>query len=283
MANNGGGFTNNFISLKTLVERLQYGRDQLTKFWEKELEFVRKAMGFRKPAHIVYDQMSLSDEASEKNLLIQLADRDIISHETVLERFKEVPGVEKVRLQREDKARDGDKLPPKASPFHNANQEFEMEKMDKQGEQQEKLAEKKEAQRPKNDNGRPPQKQDDGPRKKRVDTPKSTPGVADLIVWATSAFESTQVLSQGYLHAKEKSNMRQLTKDEVSELENIKLSAFLALEPMSPLNDANLYKAVASTNVIPNEYRYIRDSSVTIENYKKMVIGLYVERYFDKN
>ena len=72
MANNGGGFTNNFISLKTLVERLQYGRDQLTKFWEKELEFVRKAMGFRKPAHVVYDQMSLSDEASEKNLLIQL-------------------------------------------------------------------------------------------------------------------------------------------------------------------------------------------------------------------
>ena len=33
MANNGGGFTNNFISLKTLLERLQYGRDQLVKFW----------------------------------------------------------------------------------------------------------------------------------------------------------------------------------------------------------------------------------------------------------
>ena len=31
--------TNNFISLKTLVERLQYGRDQLTKFWEKEIEY----------------------------------------------------------------------------------------------------------------------------------------------------------------------------------------------------------------------------------------------------
>ena len=88
MANSGGGFTNNFISLKTLVERLQYGRDQLTKFWEKELNNVRKAMGFRKPAHIVFDQMSLSDEAAEKNLLIQLADRDIISHETILERFK---------------------------------------------------------------------------------------------------------------------------------------------------------------------------------------------------
>lgn len=113
MAGQSGGFTNNFISLKTLVERLQYGRDSLTKFWEQELEFVRKSMGFRKPFHVVYDQMSLSDEASEKNLLLQLADRDIISHETVLERFKEVPAVERVRLQREDKARTSDKIPQK--------------------------------------------------------------------------------------------------------------------------------------------------------------------------
>ena len=31
-------------------------------------------MVFRKAAHVTFDQMSLSDEASEKNLLIQLAD-----------------------------------------------------------------------------------------------------------------------------------------------------------------------------------------------------------------
>ena len=61
MAGNGGGFTNNFISLKTLVERLQYGRDQLVRFWEKELEIVRKAMGFRYKAHVQFDQMTLSD------------------------------------------------------------------------------------------------------------------------------------------------------------------------------------------------------------------------------
>jgi hypothetical protein len=52
MANNGGGFTNNFVSLKTLVERLQYGRDKLVKFWQEEAEVVRKAMGFRKSPHI---------------------------------------------------------------------------------------------------------------------------------------------------------------------------------------------------------------------------------------
>ena len=83
MANNGGGFTNNFISLKTLVERLQYGRDQLVRFWEKELRLSESlwALDIRLIFSLI--NMTLSDEAAEKNLLIQLADRDIISHETL--------------------------------------------------------------------------------------------------------------------------------------------------------------------------------------------------------
>ncbi len=280
MAGNGGGFTNNFISLKTMVERLQYGRDLLTKFWEGELEYVRKAMGFSKPFHIVYDQMSLSDEASEKNLLIQLADRDIISHETVLERFKEVPTVETVRLKREDKLRTKDKLPEKASPFHNANHQQDMEKIEKQGELNQKS---KEESAPKGDNqGRPKNVIEDNKRKKKVLKPKTSPGVAEMFVWASSAFERTQVVNKGYLEIKNKSTARQLTKDESSELESIKLAAFLALDPMCELSDSNLQKALSSNNVIPNEYKYIKGTSITMENYKKMVIGLYVERFFNE-
>ena len=99
------------------ARRLQYGRDQLVKFWEKELELVRKSMGFRYKAHIQFDQMTLSDEAAEKNLLIQLADRDIISHETLLERFKEIPQIENIRIKRELAKRDT-VGPEKAGPFH---------------------------------------------------------------------------------------------------------------------------------------------------------------------
>jgi hypothetical protein len=283
MAGNGGGFTNNFISLKTMVERLQYGRDQLTKFWDGELEYIRKAMGFAKPFHVVYDQMSLSDEAAEKNLLIQLADRDIISHETILERFKEVPTVEKVRLQREDKLREKDKFPEKASPFHNANHDKDMEKIQKQGEINSKNREQQQKQKPSEPNGRPPLKQDEGPRKRRLPKPKTTPGVADLIVWATTAFDNTQHINKGYLDIKGKSNARQLTKDEIVELENIKLAAFLALEPMCELSNENLHKALSSSNVIPNEFKYIRENSITMENYKKMVVGVYVEQFFNEN
>ena len=281
IAGQSGGFTNNFISLKTLVERLQYGRDQLTKFWEKELEFVRKSMGFRKSAHVVYDQMSLSDESSEKQLLIQLADRDIISHETVLERFKEIPVVEKVRLSREGGDREAEKIPPKASPFHNANQKLDIEKMEKQTELNEKQKEK-EAPKPQqqmtNEEGRPLFKMDEEPRKQRVDTPKSKPGVAELFVWATGALEEVSILSQGYMQSKGKTDMRQLTRDESQELENLKLYAFLNLDPLSKITPTSIHKAISSkTSPLFSEFSEIRDKSSNLQDYKNHVLAKYVE------
>ena len=129
MASGGGGFTNNFISLKTLVERLEYGRQVLVNWWNQELEIVQKAMGFRLPAKIHFDQMVLSDEASEKNLLIQLADRNVISSETLVERFGEIPEIEKIRIRREVKDRKNESMPQKASPYHNPQHRNDLEKI----------------------------------------------------------------------------------------------------------------------------------------------------------
>tara|TARA_R110000751_G_scaffold235854_2_gene337205 strand:- start:841 stop:3063 length:2223 start_codon:yes stop_codon:yes gene_type:complete len=129
MASGGGGFTNNFISLKTLVERLEYGRQILVNWWEQELEIVQKAMGFRLPAKVHFDQMVLSDEASEKNLLIQLADRNVISSETLVERFGEIPEIEKIRIRREVQERAKESMPQKASPYHNPQHRNDLEKI----------------------------------------------------------------------------------------------------------------------------------------------------------
>ena len=282
MAGQSGGFTNNFISLKTLVERLQYGRDQLTKFWEGEIEYIRKAMGFRKPAHVVYDKMSLSDESSEKNLLIQLADRDIISHETILERFKEVPTVEKMRLKREQKDRSNDAYPDKASPFHNANHKQEIEKINKQGE----ISKKNEKDKPQDikENGRPPFKKDGEPRKKRVDTPKSSPGVADVIVWATDSFENiSSVVNNAYLQSNVKSNLRQLTKSEICNLEELKLHVFTSVEPMQDIDETAIFKALSANTSMPKSFRdklvenKISASEMPINTYKKHIISTFVE------
>jgi hypothetical protein len=273
MANNGGGFTNNFISLKTLVERLQYGRDMLVKFWENEAEIIRKAMGFRKSPHIVFDQMSLSDEASEKQLLIQLADRDIISHETVLERFKEIPSVEKVRLQRENNERESEKLPEKIGPFSTP----ELKKLPGTPEAAP-------------ENGRPLNKRDTKPRKKRVDTPKSTPGLANMFIWTSSAYDKISAfLNEGYLSIKNKSNMRQLSKAETADLEFIKLYTLVNLKPMTEITNEKIKAAIVSHFGIPKDleniikHNKINTYDLTIDDYKKTIVATYTEYILSKN
>ena len=311
MSTNGGGFTNNFISLKTLVERLQYGRDMLVKFWEKEIEIVRKAMGFRYSAHIQFDQMTLSDEAAEKNLLIQLADRDIISQETLLERFKEIPEIEKIRLRREVSDREDDSNPKKAGPYHSPQQKEALEKI---GLQSGKLLPKDvglkssvptdillqpkgpspfgggspaptKQSAPPNPNGRPPLKQDDGPRKKRVDNPRSKPSVAELVVWTETAWDKiSDVLTNAFLKSNNKKNLRQLTKAQFNNLEQIKIDILTNIELLSDVNDSTIAQILSNNLSTPSSFKLllkennINIEDMTIDTYRKSIIGLYIEQ-----
>jgi hypothetical protein len=130
----GQSNTGNFVGLNTLIKRLQYGRDRLVEFWTKELKYVHKAMGFPgKPPVVVFDFMALADEAAEKQLLINLWDRDIISDETILELFGRLPTIEKSRVKKENRDRTNEVMPYKASPFHNPDKEHEYRKILLQG------------------------------------------------------------------------------------------------------------------------------------------------------
>jgi hypothetical protein len=305
MATNGGGFTNNFISLKTLVERLQYGRDQLVKFWEKEVEIVRQAMGFRYKAYIQFDQMTLSDEAAEKALLIQLADRDIISQETILERFKEIPQIEKIRLKREIEERQGEDTPDKAGPFHNANHKMDLEKIALQSGKVTpqdvgiKTSVPKDilipkpaptgtglpnSPKPSNPNGRPINTKDTQPRKQRTEKPRSKPGVAEFVYWAESSWkEISDVLTDAYINSKSKKNMRQLTKSEVQELEKLKVDVLTNLEIMSPVDASTIANILSSQHQTPKSFANILINenitleSMNIEKYRMRVISLYIQ------
>lgn len=308
MATNGGGFTNNFISLKTLVERLQYGRDLLTKFWEKEIEIVRQAMGFRYRAHIQFDQMSLSDEAAEKNLLIQLADRDIISQETLLQRFKEIPQIEKIRLQREVSDRQDDKNPKKASPYHTPQHKDNLEKIALQSGKvlpsdvgikssipKDILMQPKSPSPfgggggakqpvPSNPNGRPPESNDTSPRKQRVAKPKSQPGVAELVVWAEEAWDNiSEVLTNAYLNHKNKKNLRQLTKAQVNDLEKLKLDVLTNIPILSNVDTKSISEILVSKKQTPKEFidiltlKNINLENMNIDKYRRNIISIYIE------
>jgi hypothetical protein len=299
MATNGGGFTNNFISLKTLVERLQYGRDLLIQFWEKEVEIVRKAMGFRYKAHIQFDQMTLSDEAAEKNLLIQLADRDIISHETLLERFKEIPQIENIRIKRENKNREEI---PKAGPFHDPKHKQNLERIALQTgkvtpedvgleSSVDQLTAPTSApsgqpnqSSPPNPNGRPKFSQDSEPRQSRSVKPKSTPGVAELFVWADKAWSQiSETLTSAYLNTHKKKNVRQLTKSEVMELETLKLDVFTNIDVLQDISNNLIFDILKNGKKTPKSFAQMIDDKniniedTTIDNYRKYIIGLFIE------
>lgn len=257
LAGQSGGFTNNFISLKTLIERLEYGRDLLRKFWEKEIEYVQKAMGFSSPATLHFEHMILSDETAEKNLYMQLVDRDLISVETLRDRFGELNEIENSRIKTEGRKRNQRQMPPKADPFHNGNIDSEYRKIALQKSeigiddvttlQPKEPVEMPEKNVPQNtkktpkENGRPKFSQDTEPRKQKRVLPKSKPALASVLVWASEAQKQiSDIVNPAILSHYGKKNLRELTKAELLELEEIKFAVLCNLNPYDTIDQEKI-------------------------------------------
>ncbi len=268
-SSNGGNFTNSFISLKTLIERLEYGRHMLLDFWTKELKLLQKAKGFRFAGTVQFDHMVLSDEAAEKALWIQLMDRNVISYERVRERFGEIPEIEEMRVSREVSLRKREKMPRQADPFHNGNVDSEYKKILLQlGEvtpeqvgidleetteevpairkekmqikmNEEKIKQAKQAAKMKgvSGQGRPKNSRDGGIRKKRRVLPKASATIA----WAVTAQETIgKIIDDIILKHLGKDNLRQLTNEEYANAEEIKFSVLLHYQPFSEITADNV-------------------------------------------
>jgi hypothetical protein len=278
-AGSSGGYSNNYVSLKTLIERLEYGRQVLTQFWMKEIEIVQKAMGFRFPAQIRFDSIVLSDEAAAKQLLINLADRDIISHETILERFGEMPEIEKIRIRREEQSRRNDSVTPKkASPYHNPNIRNDVAKIlvTKDGVDDEfyedldipKIDIPVPAAKPLGggqssnpiktpqgnpQGGRPLNKKDSTKRKQKRVLPKS--GEATATLWAYNVQKTiSDNITPMMLDFYQKKNVRSLTKAEFSQLEYLKLCLLTNIEPFIELTPDTIKELIENKSKPSEEF-----------------------------
>jgi|TARA_R110002110_G_scaffold267160_1_gene482960 hypothetical protein len=276
-----GGTTNNLISLKTLAERLNYVRNNLTSFWKEQIKIVQEAMGFRLPAEIEYDFMYLEDPASMTQLMINLADRNIISDEFVQRNIKATPSVERKRMNNESKIREKTGV-EKVSPYHAVDKEFALEKIalqtgivsptqvgvkldeKKEGDQSvlemnkvsEKDADKKKQMElpfdkgnpnsPK-DNGRPKNSQDTGPRKKREFKPRNR---ASIELWAKNAQEKiSEFLNPAFLQEFNKKNMRSLSSEEAAKSESIKFEVLCNIDPGEEVTIKAISSAINSTPI----------------------------------
>jgi hypothetical protein len=269
------GTTNNFISLKTLTQRLQYGREVLVKFWEEEIALVQKAMGFKYPAKIEFDRMDLSNEDTEKALLIQLADRNLISDELIQTRFGFDPDMEKSRLNREARDRKSQRMVGKAGPWFDPQFENSLKKISlqlgiatpsqvglelgkkKSGEKTAiemkqlssptKLANDLQQSLPKESGeGRPKLSKDQTKRKEKTFSPQTG---ANLALWASSAQDDiSNFINPLFLQFAKKDNLRQLTASEYSELEILKTKLLFSIKPYASLTSEHLQDNLEKVN-----------------------------------
>ena len=286
-AGSGSTNTGNFVGLNTLVKRLQYGRELLVDFWTKELKYIHKAMGFAgKPPRIVFDFMALADEAAERQLIVNLWDREILSDETVLELFGRLPTVEKARVKQEKNERTNERMPYKASPFHNPDKEHDYRKILLQGGQvapseigidlndrkvdeksrleimedtqlkMKEMDDKKQIELKKlGTPGRPGGVKETQKRKpKSSDSPSTKADFINLLLWANSAQSKiSDLVTPALLHAMDKKNLRSLSKEEFEQVEKIKLGVLCGFGPFEEITEAKVGENLASNQKLDEQ------------------------------
>jgi hypothetical protein len=255
------GFTNNFVSLQTLVKRLEYGRAVVKSFWEDELEIVRKAMGHRQAPKIVFDHNILNDEASIKALMIQLADRDMISNDTLVEYFGEDPEIELVKMRREQRMRKNKQMANKAGPWHAPEKFHEYAKaavargfvglnvedmsledvetpFDKQMEAQKQAKIEQAKNKGQPQQGRPKNSTDTKKRKQKVVKPKGSSSAEEIRI--------AKILNPGILQYYQKASQRELSSEEVKLAEHLKFSVLANLSPYSDVTNEIVEQVLAA-------------------------------------
>lgn len=309
------GQTNAFISLKNLIERLEYGRTLLTRFWMKEIRIVQKAMGFQAPAKVVYNEIIINDESAEKKLLIDLVDRNVISEEAVQERFGYIPDIETIRVKREDRKRSRRKYPPKASPFHNPDKDHELRKLilqsggvapselglelEKRREGDKTLLERKGGVEDKRKKvpanpGRPDNVIETSKRAPKRIQPRSR-GFVDLFLWAQSAQDSIANFTlKPFLTVFEKKNIRSLSNEQFDQYENAKFALLSKIEPFTEVTEECVYQLlnvgaaldlemVAIAGELVNQFANVHLRQPNIDEMRHIQAAAYAVKFEQNN
>lgn len=276
-ASDDSSYTNNFLSTKTLMERLTYGRNMLTAMWKKELDIVKKAMGFRYSAEVSYDNMSLSDDASMKALWFQLYDRHLASKEAVQEQFGLDPDIEKLRVSRDAEDENNGVTPPKAGPFVDSQPKHSLQKIALQkgligpndvGVEGSPVPIPGQGPKGRPQQGRPLNSKDKSARKKRTTTPmspssKGADDFIDLTLWATAAQKDISDFINPIMLAKYgKKNLRSLTVAEDKEIERFKFMVLSNIEPFAALDKECLTRVLSSDILVYNHIDTMKDEFV---------------------
>jgi len=220
----GSSFSTGFLGVRTLLERLEEGRQTVTRWINSQLKIIAEIMGHRDIPKVRFGRMSLRDEKAEKQLIMGLLDRNVISIEAVLEAFGEDFEIELERMRDEQVIREKDELLIKHGPFTDPlSEQFEEEQ-----EGMPTLNKPTPRGKPQNKN-RPPRGRPGGTtdikQKPRETKPK---GMGWLLDWETARIDELERLEEVYeivtkmvLKTKGKKYKKSLTKKDRTGIEGI--------------------------------------------------------------
>lgn len=241
----GANFSNSFIQLKTLIERLQSVRSKIIEWLEFETKLIKDAMGFDSVPKIVFSQMNLRDENIEKQLITGLLDRGIISPEAVLEVYGKDFEIELERIKEQRKEFKDSGLEIK-SPFDKTP-----------------LASNK--------NGRPPATQDVS-RKQR----KAKPRTASIIDGSEIIAMFDDVVVPLYMETAGLTNARQLTNTQKEEINSLRVACLTCINSIEDLTEEKLIQIASGKQKYDSSFiNYITDaiSEYTINKGKEPTLA----------
>jgi len=260
----GGNAQTVFVQLKTLVERLEYVRMKCTTWIQNELQLVADAMGFSKTPTVAFQTMNLKDEVAEKQLLIQLLDRNIVSAETVQKIFGKDFEIELENMRYEDGIREKDPgLLEKANPYYRPQSIIQLQK-----DMQIELEKSKNGGGDNLGGDQPKTEQVTGPgRPKNIPDTKTrkvrTPKVLAIYKAMAEGFMDNldELIDPIFLEKSETKNIRSLPKDKKDELQNIKFVVLSQLDEKSVLNKDEVNKIIenADKNKINEFFSVFKD------------------------
>jgi hypothetical protein len=111
------GSSDSFIGLRNLMKRIDCVRRAMNDWITHEVNEVCDTMGFQDRPKIKFNNDNLFDQPSYFKLLVELADRNIISNQTILEKIGEMWNIEKMRVKNESDLRKSGDVLDKLSPF----------------------------------------------------------------------------------------------------------------------------------------------------------------------
>lgn len=237
----GGDMANNVMSLRNLIKRLEDGRRAVRDWLNAEINIIQEEMGFRTKPYIRFANSDLHDERAYFDLLKNLVDRNILPESRLLEIIDESPELSRIAVQRQEEMRDKGTIPPKASPFHDPNQEMkqehEIKKIKVQGEMKPKVAPGKKKKKPKESkmNGRPPGSRDSVTRRR---SPNKLKGPSKALLVASEIYDFIDnKLNDFALSSYSITDIRKLTSEQKVLLEKAKDAAFASFDPDTNITD----------------------------------------------